>query len=62
MQLYQLRSLDWNTNGPFQEFPALFVYHPEAGNGHAFSSLSWAGFLGTLTGFSEAGVGLSQKV
>ena len=40
--LYQLRALDWSTNGPFQAFPALTVYHPEEGNGHDFAILGWS--------------------
>jgi len=58
--LYQLRALDWVTNGPFQKYPALLVYHPESGNN--FTTLTWTGFLGALTGFSSAPMGLSQKV
>jgi hypothetical protein len=60
--LYQLRALDWNTNGPFQQFPTLFVYHPAQGNGHNFTSLAWAGFNGAMTGFSSAPVGVCEKV
>lgn len=59
--LVQLRALDWNTNGPFQQFPTLFVYHPTDG-GHNFSSLAWAGFNGAMTGFSSAPVGVCEKV
>jgi hypothetical protein len=39
--LYQLRALDWSTDGPFQQYPQVTVYHPEDGNGHAFSILTW---------------------
>jgi len=60
--LYQVRALDWNTNGPFQKSPLVLVYHPLANNGHAFSILSWSGFLGGLTGFSSAPVGICEKV
>jgi hypothetical protein len=60
--LYQLRALDWATDGPFQQFPVVLVYHPNEGNGHPFSILTWAGFIGGLTGYSSAPMGLSQKV
>jgi len=60
--LYQLRALDWSTNGPFQAFPALTVYHPEEGNGHDFAILGWTGFIGALTGYSSASVGICEKV
>ena len=26
--LVQLRALDWSTDGPFQQFPVVVVYHP----------------------------------
>jgi len=58
--LFQLRALDWTTNGPFQQFPTVLVYHPD--NGHEFSIVSWAGFIGAISGFSIAPIGLSEKV
>jgi hypothetical protein len=60
--LYQLRALDWSTDGPFQQNPLLLVYHPETGNGHNFSIATWAGFVGAITGFSSAPVGMGMKV
>jgi len=60
--LYQLRALDWNTDGPFQKWPALIVYHPNANNGHAFSLLSFTGFIGALTGYSSSPMGICEKV
>eukprot|EP01121_Diplochlamys_sp_Union-15-3_P022779 TRINITY_DN979_c0_g1_i2.p1 TRINITY_DN979_c0_g1~~TRINITY_DN979_c0_g1_i2.p1 ORF type:complete len:363 (+),score=59.70 TRINITY_DN979_c0_g1_i2:98-1186(+) len=59
--LYQLRALDWSTDGPFQQYPAVIVYHPENA-GHDFSILSWAGFIGALSGYSSAPIAISQKV
>lgn len=58
---YQLRALDWSTDGPFQQFPTVIVYHP-SNNGHDFSILTWSGFIGGLTGYSSAPFGISQKV
>ena len=29
-ELVQLRALDWDTNGPFQQVPVVVVYHPGA--------------------------------
>lgn len=60
--LVQLRALDWTTDGPFQQFPVILVYHPEKGDGHAFAAMSWAGLVGTITGYSSAKVGISEKV
>ena len=59
--LLQLRALDWTTSGPFQQFPLLLNYHPTDG-GHDFSILTWAGLVGAITGFSSAGMGVSEKV
>jgi len=59
---YQLRALDWTTNGPFQQWPAVIVYHPNAGNGHPYAILSFTGFIGAITGYSSARVGISEKV
>jgi hypothetical protein len=59
--LLQLRALDWSTNGPFQQFPAVIVYHPTTG-GHNFSIVTWAGFIGTITGYSSVPMGLCEKV
>jgi len=60
--LYQLRALDWQVDGPFQKYPAIIVYHPQQGNGQAFAIVGWGGFIGTVTGFGSAPIGLSQKV
>jgi len=59
--LVQLRALDWDTNGPFQQFPVVLVYHPTDG-GHPFSVLSWTGLVGAITGFSDAQVAICEKV
>jgi len=59
--LVHLRALDWDTNGPFQQFPVVLVYHPTDG-GHTFSVLSWAGLVGAITGFSNAEVAICEKV
>jgi len=58
--LYQLRALDWDTDGPFQKYPLFLVYHPD--QGHTFGILTWAGFLGTVTGISSIPMGVSEKV
>jgi len=60
--LYQLRALDWQTNGPFQQFPAVVVYHPNSGNGNPFALLTFTGFIGALTGYSSSPVGICEKV
>jgi hypothetical protein len=37
----QLRALDWDTSGPFQNSPAVIVYHPNEDDGHAFANVGW---------------------
>lgn len=70
-ELVQLRALDWDTNGPFQKFPVVLVYHPTGStgsdggggeNGHAYSVLTWAGLVGSITGMSSAQTGICEKV
>jgi hypothetical protein len=39
----------------------LNVYHPSSGQGHAFASLSWSGFIGSITGFSDQ-LAICEKV
>mmetsp|Transcript_8941 Transcript_8941/g.11057 ORF Transcript_8941/g.11057 Transcript_8941/m.11057 type:complete len:288 (-) Transcript_8941:56-919(-) len=60
--LYQLRALDWSTNGPFQKYPQVTVYHPEDNSGHPFAILTWTGFIGAITGYSSSSVGVCEKV
>ena len=58
--LIQLRALDWNM-GPFLKYAAVMVYHPNEGDGHAFSLMLFPGMLGAIDGYSSAGIGLSEK-
>eukprot|EP01127_Copromyxa_protea_P004456 TRINITY_DN14317_c0_g1_i1.p1 TRINITY_DN14317_c0_g1~~TRINITY_DN14317_c0_g1_i1.p1 ORF type:complete len:423 (-),score=87.84 TRINITY_DN14317_c0_g1_i1:40-1308(-) len=60
--LVQLRALDWATNGPFQEFPAILVYHPSASETNDFAIISFVGFIGALSGVSDAPMGICEKV
>merc|ERR1711862_469457 len=59
--IYQLRALDWSTNGPFQKFPQVTVYHPTDDDGHSFAVLTWTGFIGAITGYSSSSVGLGDN-
>ncbi|CAM9298062.1 unnamed protein product [Ectocarpus fasciculatus] len=56
---YQLRSLDFDTEGPFKEFPQITVYHPTDG-GHPFMNMGWPGTVGLLTGLSSSQIGISE--
>jgi len=59
-RLLQLRSLDWDMDGPFRDLPAVVVYHPDSNNGNTFMSVGLAGFIGGLTGVSSAQLGISE--
>ena len=54
----QLRSLDWDVNGPFKNYPALTVYHPDDGND--FVNIGFTGFVGAITGMNDQQMGISE--
>lgn len=58
-KLLQLRSLDWDVNGPFVDYPAVIVYHPST-LGHAFANVGFLGWIGSITGMSEAKLAISE--
>jgi len=57
--LLQLRALDWDTDGPFKDYPALIVYHPTE-SGHVFANLGFTGWIGSITGLSSARLSISE--
>ena len=59
---FQVRALDYDTDGPFKDFPLVSVYHPEGGDGdgHAFATVGFPASVGALTGFSQVQLGLSE--
>eukprot|EP00456_Euglypha_rotunda_P054509 TRINITY_DN4407_c0_g1_i22.p1 TRINITY_DN4407_c0_g1~~TRINITY_DN4407_c0_g1_i22.p1 ORF type:complete len:297 (+),score=47.79 TRINITY_DN4407_c0_g1_i22:115-1005(+) len=58
--LLQLRSLDWDMDGPFRDYPQLTVYHPNDGNGHPFVNVGYSGFIGSFSGMSSVPMGTSE--
>jgi len=58
LKLLQLRALDWNMDGPFRDYSQITVYHPTQGND--FANIGMPGFIGGLTGVSEALLGISE--
>ncbi|CAE7503135.1 dcd1B, partial [Symbiodinium microadriaticum] len=56
---YQLRALDYDTTGPFKDFPQITNYHPTDG-GHAFANMGWPGSIGIMTGYSAARMAISE--
>mgnify|MGYP006413170431 FL=1 len=61
-KLLQLRALDWDTSGYFQDFPQITVYHPSGNgsNGHAFANVGWTGWIGSITGMSSNQMAISE--
>jgi hypothetical protein len=55
---FQLRSLDYDTVGPFKDYPLVTVYHPS--EGHPYAMVSWPGSIGAITGISATGVAISE--
>jgi len=56
--LIQLRALDWDTEGPFKDFPMVSVYHPV--DGHPFANIAFTGFVGSITGVSSSRCSISE--
>ena len=54
------RSLDWETDGPFQRFPQVTVYHGDgsASQGATFANVGWSGWIGAVSGMSEHAVAI----
>lgn len=58
--LLQLRALDYEINAGIQNHPVITVYHPGAGQGHAFANIGWAGVIGAVTGISSERLAISE--
>lgn len=58
----QLRSFDWDMEGPFKNHPLIVVYHPNAdgSNGHVFANVGFVGWIGSFSGMSSAQLGISE--
>jgi len=57
--LLQLRALDWDMDGPFRDYSAVTVYHPNDGT-NRHMSIGMTGFVGGLTGVSDQQLGISE--
>jgi len=56
---YQLRALDWDTTGPFKDFPLVVVYHPTT-LGHPFINVGFIGWIACLAGMSSTQLAISE--
>jgi len=61
-KLIQLRALDWEEHAPISKFPLITVYHPTEAGSVPFANIAWVGFLGSLTGYSSAKIGVSERL
>jgi hypothetical protein len=59
--LLALRALDFGLDKPLNWFPAVLNFHPTDG-GASHTVLSWAGFIGAVTGMSSSGMAVTEKV
>lgn len=60
--LVQLRALDFGA-GPFPNYTVIATHRDNPNNGdNAFVSVAFPGFVGSITGVSKSGVGISEKV
>eukprot|EP00003_Mantamonas_plastica_P024434 TRINITY_DN454_c0_g1_i3.p1 TRINITY_DN454_c0_g1~~TRINITY_DN454_c0_g1_i3.p1 ORF type:complete len:265 (+),score=73.77 TRINITY_DN454_c0_g1_i3:1278-2072(+) len=60
--LIQLRSLDWDANGPLQKCSAVMVYHYDnTSHGIDYANIGWCGFIGVVSGVSSSRIALSEK-
>ncbi|KAL9647253.1 hypothetical protein ABK040_012605 [Willaertia magna] len=60
--LLQLRALDWDTNTPARACKSFVVYHPSEAGSNAFANIGYCGLIGTITGYSNSRIGISEKV
>jgi hypothetical protein len=60
--LIQLRALDFGS-GPWANYTVIATHRGDPSNpGNAFTTVSFPGFVGLVTGVSNSGVGVSEKV
>nr|CAG4718850.1 unnamed protein product [Naegleria fowleri] len=60
--LLQIRALDWDVNSPVRSCKSFIVYHPSEANSHAFANIGYCGLIGSITGYSNSSIGISEKV
>jgi hypothetical protein len=56
--LYQLRSLDYETEANIQKYPLIVVYVPD--EGQPFANITWAGVVGCISGISKERLAISE--
>lgn len=61
-KVYQLRALDWNKQAPITKYPTAIIYHSSESGSQVYANIGFAGFIGTISAQSNAGIGISEKV
>lgn len=57
-----LRSLDWEEHAPMNRWPTVVVYHSTEPNSVPFANIAWPIFIGSLTGYSSAKIGVGERL
>jgi len=60
--LSHLRALDFGTDNPLRDSPQVTVHHNQAQGKASIANFGWSLMIGVLTGFSETGLGVGEKV
>lgn len=60
--LLQVRALDWASDNPVNQFPAIVIYYPTEKGSVPFANIGYAGLVGSITAFSSNGIAISEKV
>lgn len=60
--LLQIRALDWDIHSPVRSCKAFIVYHPTEANSNSFANIGFCGLVGSITGYSNSSIGISEKV
>lgn len=58
----QLRALDWEQHAPISRFPMVAVYDSNEPGSVPFANIGWVGLIGSLTGYSSARIGISERL
>jgi isopenicillin-N N-acyltransferase-like protein len=57
----QMRTLDWDFDGPFRKYAAVIVYHPsDDSQGYPFINIGFTGWLGMLSGINAYNMAISE--
>jgi len=61
-KLYHLRALDWAPDAPVSRYPSIVIYEPSEEGSNIFANIGYLGLIGSLTGLSQNGISVGEKV